>query len=206
MGPGRGGAPERQHRHRPRIRPRPRARPRLHRPAQSLMDTGIARHRLLSRSRARRVRVPRPHPPHTTALVSVPPGPTSEPSPPAVLVHRSTTLAYTQAYSRRTVSDGMTVPSRIALRVPAEVKERWQEEALAERGSPSPPSSSPRSRGRAFLRSSRPRSGSASTTFFVSKSRSPSLRSYGSVLEDKLAPAQDAWPIPADLESLGVGA
>ncbi len=94
-------------------------------------------------------------------------------------------------------------PSRIALRVPPEVKERWQEEALAQ--------------------------GLSLTAFIVSKVEGQSLppeleteirqriddvlreqvsiavaQELQSVLEEKLAPAQDAWPIPAGLESLAV--
>ena len=92
-------------------------------------------------------------------------------------------------------------PSRIALRVPLEVKERWQAEAEAQ--------------------------GLTLTAFIVSKVEGQSLppeleteirqriddvlreqvsiavaQELQSVLEEKLAPTQDAWPIPADLESL----
>ncbi len=97
----------------------------------------------------------------------------------------------------------MVAPSRIALRVSPEVKERWQAEALAQ--------------------------GLSLTAFIVSKVEGQSLppeleteirqriddvlreqvsiavaQELQSVLEEKLAPAQDAWPIPADLESLAV--
>jgi hypothetical protein len=170
-------------------------------PAQSRMDTGIARHRLLlARVRVGSQSQARPAAHHSPR--KVPPGPTSEPSQPAVFTP-VTSLAYTQAYNRRTVNSGMVAPSRIALRVAPEVKERWQAEALAQ--------------------------GLSLTAFIVSKVEGQSLppeleteirqriddvlreqvsiavaQELQSVLEEKLAPAQDAWPIPADLESLAV--
>jgi hypothetical protein len=119
------------------------------------------------------------------------------------MLHRYTTLAYTRAYKRRTLSGDMVAQSRIALRIPAETKERWQAEAHVQ--------------------------GLTLTAFIVSKVEGQRLppeleteirqriddvlreqvsiavaQELQSVLEEKLAPAQDAWPIPVDLESLAV--